>query len=288
MQFALLEGCQIPARLPAYATATRQVLASLSVHLVEIEFNCCGYPIRDIDEEAYLHAAVRNIALAGRRKSDLLTPCQCCFGSLRMADHRMRTDAKTRGRINARLAEEGLQWSGETRIFHLLTLLDRVVGVDRIREQITRPLKGVAVAAHYGCHALRPATVTHFDHPLHPRIFERLIEATGARSVSWPKRLECCGRPLWEKNRPLSVELTKEKLRDAGTAGAAWICTACTHCQLQFDQVREPATLGHACPPAILYPHLLGLSMGLDPMVLGLDADRVFPPHLDGKPGRKK
>ncbi|MGD9187656.1 MAG: heterodisulfide reductase-related iron-sulfur binding cluster, partial [Desulfobacteraceae bacterium] len=61
------------------------------------------------------------------------------------------------------------------------------------------PLTNLRVAAHYGCHALRPANITGFDNPLTPTIFERLIEATGASIADWPLRLDCCGHPLWKK-----------------------------------------------------------------------------------------
>ena len=71
MKFALFLGCRIPSRLPAYETSTRAVLGRLGVGLVDLAFNCCGYPARSVDREASVVAAVRNLALAELAGLDL-------------------------------------------------------------------------------------------------------------------------------------------------------------------------------------------------------------------------
>jgi len=60
MKFALFPGCKIPYHLSHYGTATKAVLRALEVQWEEIEFNCCGYPIRMFDVEAFLFSAARN------------------------------------------------------------------------------------------------------------------------------------------------------------------------------------------------------------------------------------
>ena len=131
------------------------------------------------------------------------------------------------------------------------------------------------MAAHYGCHALRPSDVMQFDNPLAPTIFERLVELTGASAVDWPRRLDCCGQPLLESNEHLSLRLMQTKVADARQAGADTLCTACTYCQVQFGQVQH--SLGAALIPeplpSVLFPQLLGLSMGLPPEDLGLSGN---------------
>jgi heterodisulfide reductase subunit B len=67
----------------------------------------------------------------------------------------------------------------------------------------------------------------------------------------------------------------QKKIEDADQAGADIICTACTYCQHQFDQVRLEA-IPHAPPvPAVLYPQLLGLALGIAPAGLGLNENRI-------------
>ncbi len=233
-------GCKLSPFLADYDRDTRAVLAALDVSLEEGEFNCCGYPIRDNDFTAAMYSAARVLAFAAQRGLPLLTPCKCCYGNLKQANYWILSSSGMRRRINTLLAEEGLRWHDNQKVAHLLTVLDQDIGSERIAAAVRRPLVGLKVAPHYGCHALRPGDVTQFDNPLAPTIFERVIAATGAQYVTWPLRLECCGRPLWKKNDRLASSLTYRKQIDAKDAGARILVTACTHCQLQFNQVCRP------------------------------------------------
>jgi heterodisulfide reductase subunit B len=273
MKFAWFPGCKIPHYQPQYELSTRAVLDALGIRLAHIEFNCCGYPIRHQNFKASVLSAARNMAIANQHHQTILTPCKCCYGNLKHGQYWMKHHQGLRHEITRILAEEGLKWDDGIRVVHLLSVLAHDVKPEMIRARVNHPLTGLKVAAHYGCHALRPGNVTRFDDPLAPTIFEKLVDITGAESINWPLRLECCGNPLWEKNNRLSIRLMNRKLRDAAQSGADIICTACTYCQIQFDTVqagllekdRPKSTL-----PAILYPQLLGLSLGLNQDVLGL------------------
>ena len=74
------------------------------------------------------------------------------------------------------------------------------------------------------------------------------------------------------------MDLMERKIRDAGQSGADFLCTACPFCQLQFDKVQKmlvsKRNLKHYLP-AILYPQLLGLSLGIDAGVLGIDKNEL-------------
>jgi len=278
MKFAYFPGCKIPYYQEQYGTATRAVLSRLGVRLVDLEFNCCGYPVRNLNFEAFVLSAARNLALAEKRGLSILTPCKCCYGSLKHAEHWLRERKRLRGEINRELDREGLWWHGETEVLHLLTVLSRDVGTRTLAEKIKRPATGLRVAAHYGCHALRPGNIVRFDNPLAPTIFEELLSVTGAEPVEWARRLECCGQPQQGKNEALSLRLMEIKLEDARQSGAQVLCTACTYCQMQFDtaQADLPETAGgRGRLPALLYPQLLGWSMGLPERVLGLSKNRI-------------
>lgn len=268
MKYALFLGCKIPSQLPAYEASTRAVLAHLGITLVDLEFDCCGYPARNYSHDAFVVAAARNLALAERAGLDVLTPCKCCFGTLRHAIRFLREDAQLCSRVNAALAEEGLAWSGTTEVEHLLTVLARTVGIDALAAAVRMPRAGLRVAAQYGCHALRPGNVTGFDNPMAPTIFENLIRATGATPVDWPRRLDCCGDPLHDANAALSEGMTRAKIADALESGAEVLCTACPHCHLRFDAVQ--AGTSDAAIRTLLYTQLLGLALGLPAKSLGL------------------
>ncbi|MBR9980643.1 MAG: CoB--CoM heterodisulfide reductase iron-sulfur subunit B family protein [Desulfatitalea sp.] len=277
MKFALFVGCNIPARVPHYERAARAVLAELGVELVDNRrFNCCGYPLRNIDMQTATLFAARNLALAEQEGLDVLTLCQCCFGSLKKAAHLLANDAALKAQADRFLAQRGLAYEGKTQVKHLLSLLHKDIGAAAIKDKLKTPFKNLKIAAHYGCHVLRPSDVMQFDDPVSPRVLDELVALTGAKSVDWSQKLECCGAPLMGVNDALSKKLTAGKLADARSAGADYLSVACPWCQIQFDTVQkrmEAEGLTDADLPSILYPQLLGLAMGLSEEALGLSGN---------------
>jgi heterodisulfide reductase subunit B len=264
-RFAYFPGCKIAHHLPEHGQSVEAVCAALDIGLVKTESSCCGYPVRHESQDASVYSALRSLAIAQGLGLDLMTPCTCCFGNFQHARHQVVEDEKLRHRMRNLLEEDGLEYPGTVRVLHLLQVLDQ--RPEALVRAVTRPLHGLKVACHYGCHALRPGNITHFDDPLAPTIFERLVEVTGATSVPWDLRLECCGYPLRGRDERISDLLMGKKLAGAAASGADVLATACTYCQMQFgrENARRPGTI-----PAVLYPQLLGLALGLAQDDLGL------------------
>jgi len=279
MEFAIFRGCNIPIRLKHYETSSRAVLAELGVTLKDIaDFNCCGYPLRNIDFDAFVLSSARNLALAERENLNMLVLCKCGYGTFRMAEYLMKENASLREKVNAILAKEGLKYEGAVQVKHLLTVLFSDVGIDAIKEKVKQPYENLKIATHYGCHALRPSKIVQFDDPEAPSLFDELVKATGAESVDWSTKLECCGGPLLGTHDALSLDLTDKKLADARKAGAHYLATGCVFCQIQFDSVQKKVAADRGTNhhvPSILYPQLLGLSMGIDKEILGLDNNEI-------------
>lgn len=279
INFALFLGCTIPARLKQYEFSSRAVLEKLGVGLVDIrEFNCCGYPLRNVEFKVFLLSSVRNLALAEAKNLNVMTLCKCCYGSLKKADYLMKEHDALRKEINAALDREGLRYEGGIEIKHLLSVLYKDIGIESIKERIDKTFSGLKIATHYGCHALRPSQVVQFDDPVAPSLFDQLVELTGAESVDWAMKLDCCGAPLWGVNDELSMDLTVKKLINGKQSGADYLCVACPYCHIQFDTVQEMILsqrgLDHSLP-SILYPQLLGLCMGIEKEMLGLKMNKV-------------
>ncbi len=279
MKYAFFLGCNIPARLPQYESSARAVLARLDVKIIDYrEFTCCGYPLRNIDQKAFLLSAAGNLALAERDGYDILTLCKCGFGTFKEAQYKLKNDETLRKEINDLLKKQGLSYQGHVEVKHLLSVLYHDVGVETLKKKITAPTRGLRIATHYGCHALRPSRITGFDDPIAPSLFDELVKATGAESVEWDEKLSCCGAPLLGINDQISTDLTKKKLHSGIKAGADYLCTACPYCQLQFDQVQKESASEWGLErslPAILYPQLLGLCMGIDKEDLGLERNHI-------------
>jgi heterodisulfide reductase subunit B len=278
MKYALFLGCNIPARVEQYDMSARAVLRQVDVQLTDIrEFNCCGYPMRNADQKSFLFSSAVNLALAEKAGLDIMTLCKCCFGSLKEAAHVLQDDPDLQAEINRMLADRGLKYDGNVQVKHFLSVLYHDVGVDTLKSKVSASYKDIKIATHYGCHALRPSKVTQFDDPVAPSLFDKLVEITGAKSVDWTSKLECCGAPVLGVNDDLSMKLTERKLADGRKAGADYLCSACPYCHLQFDTVQGMMVSNNGNDPlaSILYPQLLGLSMGIDEKTLGIEMNRL-------------
>ncbi len=274
MKFASFIGCNIPARVSQYADATEAVFGKLDIELVEFaEFNCCGYPAQNIDRRAFVLSADKNLAVAEAAGLDIMAMCKCCFGSLKKAAEVLSRNQALKADVNTILAKEKLHYEGHVQVSHLLTVLHRDVGLKHLKPLISTSYSGLQIAVSYGCHALRPSKLTEFDDPVSPLLFDELVEITGAYSVDWTRKLDCCGAPLTGINDRLAMGMALKKIASAKAAGADFLCTACPYTHLQFDWVQhrmaaDTKTWEPVAP--ILYPQLLGLSMGIDGNVLGL------------------
>jgi heterodisulfide reductase subunit B2 len=279
MNFALFRCCTTPVTLAQYESSTNAVLEQLGVAIArDPGFNCCGYPLKNFSYLSYVRSSARNLALAEKHALDVLTVCNCCFGSLKYAQHLLLGNPALRAEVNRTLAKEGLRTSGVVKTRHLLQVLYHDIGIEPIEAKLVKRFRGLKIATHYGCHILRPHDVVEFDNPFTPKIFDRLVEVTGAASIPWAAKLECCGSPQFGINDALSTDLTRKKLDSAGQAGADYLCVACPYCQLQFDRVQKMMLAQgkvERALPSILYPQLLGLCLGIDAETLGLDQNSL-------------
>jgi heterodisulfide reductase subunit B len=280
MKYAFFQGCNIPIRVQQYAQSTEAVLNKFGVELEVVpDFNCCGYPARNVDEKAYLLPSLRNMAIAEKMNLDILVICNCCFASLQKAKNVMATNSGLQDELNGYLAKEGLQYRGTVQIKHFLTVLFEDVGTEKIKSQLAYQFNDLNISVILGCHILRPREVTNFDDSFVPKITEELLQVTGAKSLDWRGKLECCGAALAGINNELSQTLLKEKISGALTAGANYITPVCAYCHLQFDTAQKNLPGDNPAQnllPVLLYPQLLGLCLGIDEQTLGIEQNNTI------------
>jgi heterodisulfide reductase subunit B len=274
MKYAFFQGCNIPIRIQQYAKATEEVLKIFDVQLqIMPEFNCCGYPMRNVDEKAYILPSVRNMALAEQAGLDIMVICNCCFQSFKKAQNVIARNETLAAEINEILGKEGLSYSARTEVKHYLAVLHGDIGIGSIKQKLKYRFKGLNSAVIHGCHLLRPREITNFEDSFVPMITENLMQVAGANSLDWPGRLECCGAALAGINDELSMKLLNNKITGAKSAGADYITPICSYCHLQFDtaQMNETEKNHTSKPlPVLLYPQLLGLCLGIDAQTLGI------------------
>jgi len=244
-------------------------------------FNCCGYPYKGVDFNASILLSGRNLALAEKKGVDLVATCACCYGTTKQAETILKNDRSLFDYVNDALKREGLAYEGKNTIKHLVEVLLADPGIEKLKDRFGAIFRGLRVAAHYGCHLLRPGEILGFDNPFSPNKFDLLIEATGAESVPWSQKLDCCGAPLMGINDTTSVRLAENKLEKARQAKADLICTACPFCYLQFERTREILARESVVElnlPSLTYVQFLGLALGLDRSSVGVsEIDLALP-----------
>jgi len=271
-------GCAIPNRFNNYESSMRAVAKELGIKLIDFDgASCCGTVVlKSIDENSWLALSGRNIVLAENRGHDIVTPCNGCFGSLKDTDHVLHDDETYRKKVNAALKPLGLEYTGKAKIRHLVEVLYELR--DEIRAKIVKPLDGLRIAFHPGCHLIRPSNVAGFDDPELPGKVDELLELTGAKSVPWGFKLSCCGSPLLIASEDIATNVLRDKMISARDANANCLVTNCPACHTQFDvqligmrdENEESLEL-----PALFVTQILGLAMGINQEPLGLELNRI-------------
>ena len=284
--YALFLGCTIPARQPNYELSARKSLAKLGIELVDLaNMTCCAPPpLQSIDLETSLSIAAYNICLAEEADLNIITLCTGCFESLAMANALLNDNEELKARVNKILASAGKEFKGSNEVKHYLQVLIDDVGLESMKQNISKPLSKLRVASFSGCHFLRPSELLMVDDPERPHIFDDLIEALGAESIEYRNKLKCCGGLLRGYADDLALSIAREKIVNTTKAGADCIATLCPFCFIALDMgqlmIRSKLKEEHNMP-VLHYSELLSLALGIDPEELApqfhkIKLDRVL------------
>jgi len=282
VKYAFYLGCIVPNRYPNIEKATRVTLPRLDIELEDMEgASCCPAPgvIKSFDRLTWLLLSARNLCIAEEMGLDILTLCNGCYATLKEANTVLAGNEKERRKINEMLSAIGRKFKGSIKVKHVAEVLYRDVGLDAIRSSVKRGLP-IKVAAHYGCHILKPTDLREWNTVEHPTFLDEMIEATGASSVPYRNRMMCCGAGGGLRSGVLDValDMLREKLENMRQVGAECIVDICPFCHLQFDagQVQlEQKFKAVYNIPVVYYTQLLGLAMGLSESDVGLRMNRV-------------
>ncbi|NIP66570.1 disulfide reductase [Candidatus Bathyarchaeota archaeon] len=279
LRYLLFLGCVIPYRVASYELSTRKVLGRLGVDLVEMpDFTCCGLPLDPVNHEMMLTLAARNLCLAEQQSLDMMTLCNGCFGVLNHVNKELKENKKHRKQVNEYLNKIGMKFKGNTSVKHLIHVLVKDVGLERIKDTVQKPLNPMKVAVHTGCHVLRPSKYVEYDDPENPTLLKKLVKATGAESMDYLNENECCGNPIIGINSEVPLQLARHKLKNIRSVGAEALITICPFCHMMYDlhQPRIERVYDEEIGiPILHYPQLLGLAMGMNPEELAFKDLRV-------------
>ena len=127
-----------------------------------------------------------------------------------------------------------MEFKGTIDAKHLLQLLREDIGYEKINASVVKPLKGLKVAEHNGCHILRHKEIIGFDDPEDPQTLKILIEATGATCLDYIDETECCGAPSVGVSDKVALALAKDKLNHIKQVEAQALITICPFCHIMY------------------------------------------------------
>ena len=282
LRYSYYPGCSLHASAGEYDLSTRELFAALGIKLTEIpDWFCCGAtPAHNVDELLSLSLCAKNLELAEQVEGDVAVACAACFSRLKFTQHILEENETKRHQVEQAIAAP-VRLNGTVK--HLLEILARDLGLERLSATVKKPLNGLKVACYYGCLLTRPNDVPNLDCVEAPTIMESVVEAVGAQTVDWTHRLECCGANFTLSRPGVVLQLSNAILDSAKAAGADCIMVGCPLCHGNLD-IRQKEIEGVYATryglPVLYLTQLVGLALGLSADKLGLDALIVNPMPL--------
>ena len=237
-EFLMFQGCMIGNRLPFLEKSARLVFEKLGLKPKDTSFSCCPDPIgiQGSDYTTWLSLGARNLALAEKEGKNIVSLCNGCSQTLTVVNHELKHSESKRKKVNKILSKVGKEFKGTIDVSHFLTYLLNEVGVEKIKEKITKPLTGLKVACHTGCHYMRPTDImqTEENHES-PQNLRKVVEALGATVVDWDEEHLCCGYAIQRADEDVSLTRLKGKLDSAIKGGAEVMAAICPTCFSHMD-----------------------------------------------------
>ena len=277
-------GCSMDSSAKSYRDSLDAISGPLGLDLLEIDdWNCCGATeyLGTSRTPAYALIA-RNLAIAEQQTNGsrtLVAPCSACFLNLSKADHAMVESPAFGEQVNAALAAGGLHYdAGSLKLRHLLDVIVHEIGLEAVKAQVTRPLKGLKLAPYMGCMVPRPDYDHRWESHEYPREFDRLLAALGADVVDFPLKTDCCGGHMTQISPPTAFEMIRRLVDNATRAGADMMVTLCPMCQMNIDAFQGEMnhffkTSYHM--PIVFFTQVMGLAFGREPSSVGFGRELV-------------
>lgn len=283
-KYLFYPGCAMETSAKAYNESMQEVLEPLGLNFEEVhDWNCCGATeylgISTVPAYALIS---RNLAIASSQANGTKTvvaSCSACYLNLAKADHYMAERPSLGEKVNIALAEGNLAYNpGTLEIRHLLDIIINDVGLERVKERVTHPLKGLRVAPYLGCMVPRPDYKKRWSDYEHPNELDRLLKALGAEVIDFPLKTHCCGGHMTQISPTTAFELIRRLISSADNYKADLMVTVCPMCQMNLDAYQNETNHHFHTNykmPILFFTQLIGLAFGIDPKKLGFGRELV-------------
>ena len=266
MKYSYFPGCSMEATGIEYAKSLAFVNSAIGLDFIEIEdWNCCGATAgHTLSHELGIALPLRNLALAEQQQPDLamVVPCASCYSRMKYTLQAARSENREKF---SRIIEMPVK--GTVEIVSIMDAYNTDEAKSAIKSAITKPLNGLKAACYYGCLYTRPAKITGANHYEDPQNMDDLIHLTGANTVDWAYKTECCGAghhvDLPKESKPLLYSIYK----NARACGANALVTACPMCMMNLDMRQGAVNMAYGENfdlPVYYLSELLAVAMGAD------------------------
>ncbi len=276
MEISYYPGCSLESSAKEYQSSTNAVCQRLGVDLVEIQdWNCCGaLEVSSLNPLLSLALPARNLKIASEESDKLVVTCNACLNNLVKVQWRLSRNGELKNKINQLLNYD----FREIEIKHLLDLILNDIGLEKVKEHVQRPLKGLKTVSYYGCLIVRPSKILNFDDPDDPESLDKLVSNLGGDPLEFFGKTKCCGGGLLMTHQNMAFELTKEIVVEAEERGAQCIIVTCPLCHMALETLQNKIMAKMDSKreiPILYFTQLMGLSFGIPPKELGLHKNMI-------------
>ena len=282
MKYLYFPGCSLKSSGRSFEESLLLVMKKLDVGVEELDdWNCCGATnYMAINEDSAIGITARNLAIAEKQGTeDIMAPCAACYMGLLKTQKYIETEPSVKEDVISSLKSAGLEFQNNKKVRHPLDIFINDIGLEKIKNSATSPLKGKKVACYYGCQLTRPYST--FDDQRDPQSMENIVKALGGIPVDWPIKMRCCSGSMTSTVSEIGLRMSFHILKEAKDRGADVLITACPLCQFNLEcfQSKMSSLYGENVKmPVMYFTQLMGAAMGLDKKELGLH--RMLSPEL--------
>lgn len=277
MDIPYYPGCSLQSSAKEYQMSAEVVCKHLGIELKEIDdWNCCGaLEVSSLNSTLALSLVARNLKIASEGSDKLAVACNACLNNLISVQHKLSSNEELKQKICRMLNYE----FRKIEIKHILDLIWKDVGLDRIEKKVKKELKGLKTVSYYGCLSVRPSKLMNSDDPDNPTRLDDIISILGGEPLDFTSKTKCCGGGILMTYRDKAIKMAEEILTEAGERGAQCILTACPLCQMTLETVSQKTNFSPNGDkiPILYFTQLIGLSFGIEPKKLGLHKNLVSP-----------
>jgi heterodisulfide reductase subunit B len=291
-KYTYYPGCSSQGSAAHLDQSLRAIAPKLGVELEELEdWNCCGASVGHVEGGLLPNAALsgRNLAKARTQgPQDILTPCAACYLNTHGTNEKIKNDVRLRRQVNQALEKADLSYDADLTVRHACEVLVNDVGLDKVKQQVVKPLTGLKVAGYVGCQTVRPFANTDgggkYDTYDDPEFLDNFIAACGAEAVEYDVKTSCCGGSVSVYAPEKTLHLIKKIVEEAVNAGADVIATPCPLCQTNVEMYQDQINKKFGTDfhiPVVFYSQLMAVAFGMDANTgAALDKNIIAPTKL--------